>query len=70
MLLGIGFMAGGSILALVGFFLWRKFDPPRADVGRFQPAGPPLKGLAAFLGLILLIFGLSAVMVGVMVMFF
>jgi len=70
MIMGIGFIASGLILAVAGFFLWRKFDPPGADIGRFHSAGPPLKGFMAFLGLVMLIFGLSTIMVGVMVTFF
>jgi hypothetical protein len=70
MIIGILFIAGGLILAIAGFFLWRKFNSPEADQARFRPAGPPLNGLMAFLGLLMLIFGLSAMMVGIMFTFF
>jgi hypothetical protein len=64
------FITGGLILAIAGFFLLRKFNPPDQNQPRFRPAGPPLNGLMAFLGLLMLIFGLSAMMVGAMVALF
>lgn len=70
MTIGIVFMVGGLMLAVAGFFLSRKFHSPEEDQARFRPAGPPLRGLMAFLGLLMLIFGLSFVMVGVMILFF
>jgi uncharacterized membrane protein YphA (DoxX/SURF4 family) len=64
------FIGGGLILAIAGFFISRKFDPPVRDQAVFRPAGPPLAGLLAFLGVLLLVFGLCCIMVGVMVTFF
>jgi len=63
------FLICGLALAGAGLMLRRSFRSPQEDLSRFHPAGAPLRGLLAFAGILALVFGLSATLVGIMLLF-
>ena len=54
------FVLGGALLAAAGRGLMKKFEDPPGRIGH----GPPLRGLLALAGYLLLLFGLCSVGVG------
>lgn len=57
-------LAAGIVMSGGGFFLYRRFGEPSGPGGVFRPAGPPARGLAAYAGVGLLVFGICSLLAG------
>ncbi|MBI5596302.1 MAG: hypothetical protein HY928_09475 [Elusimicrobia bacterium] len=62
-------LASGAVLCCVGFVLHRRFSEPFEPGGGFRPAGPPGRGLAAYAGAGLLVFGACFLLAGLTFLF-
>lgn len=62
-------LASGVVLSSIGFLLHRRFSEPSEPGGGFRPAGPPGRGLAAYAGAALLVFGVCFLLAGLTFLF-